>query len=109
MIWLGVTRPPPMGSELDAGLLPEGVRGVRGDKCGGGVFRGAGDEGPIVAPSRLASSPRKVAPESVSTASPHEEQNLPAAEIFAPHFEQNIAGGDSITGPLLVANGCGNS
>jgi len=98
-----------MGSELDAGLLPEGVRGVRGDKCGGGVFRGAGDEGPIVAPSRLASSPRKVAPESVSTASPHEEQNLPVAEIFAPHFEQNIAGGDSTIGLSSAANACANS
>jgi|SRR5690349_16013395 len=97
-----------MGSELDAGLLPEDMRGLRGDGCDGGVFRGAGNEGPIVAPSRLASSPNRVAPESVSTASPQEEQNLPAAEIFAPHFEQNIAGGDSTTAPLLVVNACGN-
>jgi hypothetical protein len=97
-----------MGSELDRGLLLEGARGVRGLEGVNGVFLSAGEDGPIVAPSRLASSPNRVAPESVSTASPHEEQNLPAAEIFAPHFEQNIAGGDFTIGPLLAANACGN-
>src|SRR5258708_19814375 len=98
MICPGVKRPPPMGSELDMGLLLTGVRGVRGERCGGGVFRGAAGAGEMVAPSRLASSPSKVAPESVSTASPHEEQNLPVAEIFAPHFAQNMGGGDSSIG-----------
>src|SRR5258708_21962916 len=101
MIWPGVKRPPPMGSELEMGLLLRGVRGVRGDRCGSGVFRDEGGPGAIVGPSRLASSPRRVAPESVSTASPHEEQNLPVAEIFAPHFAQNIGGGDSSTCSLL--------
>src|SRR6266853_2188317 len=101
MIWPGVKRPPPMGSELEMGLLLTGVRGVRGDRCGSGVFRDEGGPGAIVGPSRLASSPRKVAPESVSTASPHEEQNLPVAEIFAPHFAQNIGGGDSTIGSWL--------
>ena len=98
-----------MGSELDAGLLPEDTRGVRGDGGDGGVLRGAAGAGAIVGPSRLASSPRKVAPESVSTASPHEEQNLAVAEIFAPHFEQNIAGGDSTIGLSSAANACANS
>src|SRR6266478_10154038 len=102
MICPGVKRPPPMGSELDMGLPPTGVRGVRGDRCGE-VLRGGNDTGVTVAPSRLASSPSKVAPESVSTASPHEEQNLPVAEIFAPHFAQNMGGGDSIIGSWLPA------
>src|SRR5258708_36853661 len=103
MICPGVKRPPTMGSELDMGLLLPGVRGVRGERCGGGVFRGAAGPGAMVVPSRLASSPSKVAPESVSTASPHEEQNLPVAEIFAPHFAQNIGGGDSTIGSWLSA------
>src|SRR5260370_28656671 len=85
------------------GMLVRGVRGVRGDRCGSGVFRDEGGPGAIVGPSRLASSPRRVAPESVSTASPHEEQNLPVAEIFAPHFAQNIGGGDSTIGSWLSA------
>jgi hypothetical protein len=97
-----------MGSELESGLLLEGVRGVRGDKWDEGVFRVAGDAGAIVGPSGLASSPSIVAPESVSSASPHEEQNLPVAEILAPHFEQNIGGGNSTIGPWLVANACAN-
>src|SRR5713226_1471359 len=95
-----------MGSELDEGLLLEGVRGIRGVKGGDGVLRGGGDDGPIVAPSRPASSPITVAPVSGSAGSPHEEQNLPAAEIFAPHFEQNIGGGDSTIGPSLAVNAC---
>src|SRR5260370_1057467 len=89
MICPGVKRPPPMGSELDMGLLLTDVRGVRGEGCGGGVFRGAAGPGAMVAPSRLASSPSKVAPESVSTASPH--------------VAQNIGGGDSTIGSWLSA------
>src|SRR6266568_5139364 len=103
MICPGVKRPPPIGSELDMGLLLRGARGVRGDGCGGGVLRGGEDTGPTVAPSRLASSPIRVAPVPESTASPHEEQNLPVAEIFAPHFAQNMGGGDSTTGSWLSA------
>src|SRR5258708_33236997 len=103
MICPGVKRPPTMGSELDMGLLLTGVRGVRGERCGGGVFRGAAGVGAMVAPSRLASSPSKVAPESVSTASPHEEQNLPVAEIFAPPFWPNMGGGDSYLGCWRLA------
>src|SRR5260370_22465148 len=103
MICPGVKRPPPMESELEMGLLLRGVRGVRGDRCGSGVFRGEGGPGPIVGPWSLASAPSKVAPESVLTASPHEEQNLPVAEIVAPHFAQNMGGGDSTTGYWLSA------
>src|SRR5437667_1208143 len=99
----GVKRPRPIGSELDMGLLLRGMRGVRGDGCGGGVLREGEDTGPTVAPSRLASSPTRVAPVPESTASPHEEQNLPVAEIFAPHFAQNMGGGDSTTASWLSA------
>jgi len=79
-----------MGSELEMGLLLAGARGVRKEEGVGGVFRRAGDDGAIVAPSKLTSSPRKVVPVSESTASPHEEQNFPFAETRAPHFAQNM-------------------
>src|SRR5437879_8021827 len=109
MIWHGVKRPPPMGSELDKGLLPEGDRGIRMEEANEGVFRGAGAAGPIVAPSKLASSPRKVAPVSGSNGSPHEEQNLPFAETRAPHFSQNMGGRDSIIAAETAANACPGS
>ena len=60
----------------------------------------------MVAPSRLASSPDKVAPVSGLTASPHEEQNLPLAETGAPHFVQNMGEGDFTTGAGPTAKGC---
>src|SRR6266852_1954884 len=106
MICPGVKRPPPIGSELDRGLLPEGARGVRREEGDEGLLRGPGDEGAMVAPSRLASSPSRVAPVSGSAASPQVEQNLPFAEICAPQFEQNIGGGDSTIGPSPAANVC---
>src|SRR6266404_6527904 len=93
MICPGVKRPPPMGSELVSGLLLASGRGVRGEEGDAGVFRGAGAGGAIVAPSRLASSPSRVAPASGSTTSPHAEQNLPFGETCAPHFEQNMEAG----------------
>jgi len=40
-----------------------------------------------------------VAPVSGSTASPQEEQNLPVAEIFAPHFAQNMGIENLTIGP----------
>src|SRR5260370_8569122 len=93
MICPGVKRRPPIGSELDRGSLLEGVRGVRGVEGVNGVFLRTGEDGPIVAPSKLASSPNRVAPASGSTASPHEEQNFPFRKTCAPHFEQNIGSG----------------
>lgn len=93
-----------MGSELVSGLLLEGVRGIRVAEGDDGVFRGGGDDGPIVAPSRLATSPTKVSPVSRSAASPHEEQNLPAVEIFAPHFAQNMGVGNLTIGPRPAVN-----
>src|SRR6267143_2063151 len=104
MICPGVKRPPPMGSELVRGLLLGGVRGVLKEEAGGAVFLGAGIDGAIVAPSKLASSPSRVAPVSGSTASPHEEQNLPLAETCAPHFVQNMGGVDFTIGPGPTAN-----
>src|SRR5260370_1928735 len=98
MICPGVKRPPPMGSELESGLLPEGVRGVRREDGDKGVLRGAGAGGGIVAPSRLASSPSTVVPESKSTVFPHEGQNRAVGESCAPHFAQNMGGGHSIIG-----------
>src|SRR5258708_38605563 len=98
MICPGVKRPPPMGSELESGLLPEGVRGVRREDGDKGVLRGAGAGGGIVAPSRLASSPNTVVPESKSTVFPHEGQNRAVGESCAPHFAQNMGGGNSIIG-----------
>lgn len=97
-----------MGSELDERLLLEGVRGIRG-VGDDGVFRGGGDDGPIVAPSRSTSSPITVAPVSGSTASPQEEQNLPVAEIFALHFAQNMGVGNVTIGsrPAVSANSIG--
>jgi hypothetical protein len=95
-----------MGSELDEGLLLEGVRGIRGVKGDDEVFRGGGDDGPIVAPSRWASSPTKVSPVSGSAADPHEEQNLPLAEIFAPHFVQNMGVANLTIGTWSVVNAC---
>src|ERR1700675_704266 len=109
MICPGVKRPPPMESELESGLLLEGVRGVRGERNDGGVFRGAGLDGAIVAPSKLASSPSRVAPPSGSTASPHEEQNLPFGGTCAPHFAQNMGDRDSTIGIWPTANACGRS
>jgi hypothetical protein len=88
-----------MGSELDKRLLLEGVRGVLGAKGKDGVLRGGGDDGPIVAPSRSASSPAKVSPLSGSATAPHEEQNLPVAEILAPHFAQNMGVQNLTIGP----------
>src|SRR5712692_7187550 len=102
MICPGVKRPPPIGSELVRGLV--GVRGVCVENRDGGVLRGAKDSGAIVAPSRLASFPSRVAPVSGSTASPHEEQNLPFGETCTPHFEQNMGGRDSTIGAWLAAN-----
>src|SRR5260370_32887608 len=104
MICPGVKRPPPMGSELESCSLPAGVRGVRredGDKV---VLRGAGAGGGIVAPSRLASSPSTVVPESKSTVFPHEGQNRAVGESCAPHFAQNMGGGNSLIGGLPRAN-----
>jgi len=69
-----------------------------------GVLRGGGSDGAIVAPSMLESSPSRVVLVSGSTASPHEEQNLPFGEICAPHFEQNMGSGDSTIGPWPAAN-----
>jgi hypothetical protein len=69
-----------------------------------GVLRGTGDSDAIVAPSRLASSPIRVVPVSGSTACPHEVQNLPFGETCAPHFEQNMGGGDSTIGSVPTAN-----
>lgn len=97
-----------MGSELDEGLPLEGVREIRGVKGDDGVLRGGGDDGPIVAPSRPASSPITVAPVSASAASPHEEQNLPVTEIFAPHFAQNMGVGNLTIGPWPAVNACRN-
>src|SRR5258708_29107701 len=94
MICPGVKRPPPMGSELESGLLPEGVRGVRREDGDKGVLRGAGAGGGIVAPSRLASSPNTVVPESKSTVFPHEGQNRAVGESCAPHFAQNMEAGN---------------
>ena len=93
-----------MGSELVSGLLLEDERGVRGEAGDEGLLRGGGDEGPIVAPSRLATSPTKVSPVSGSAAAPHEEQNLPLAEIFAPHFVQNMGVGNLTIGPRPAVN-----
>src|SRR5260370_41847492 len=87
MICPGVKRPPPMGSELDRGLLLEGVRGVRGVEGVNGGFLRTGEDGPIVAPSKLASAPNRGAPAFGSTASPHEEQNLPFLDTCAQHVE----------------------
>src|SRR5271167_2159108 len=102
MIWTGVNRPPPMGSELVRGFV--GVRGVCVEGRDDGVLRGAGISGAIVAPSRLSSFPSRVAPVSASTACPHEVQNLPFRETCAPHFEQNMGGGDSTIGSVSPAN-----
>jgi hypothetical protein len=93
-----------MGSELVRGLLLAGVRGVRREEGDAGVFLGAGVDGAIVAPSKLASSPSRVASVSGSTASPHEEQNLPLAETCAPHFVQNMGDVDFTIGPGPTAN-----
>src|SRR4029077_13090989 len=106
MICPGAKRPPPMGSELDEGLLLEGMRGIRDVKGDDGGFRGGGDGGPIVAPSRPASSPITVAPVSGSAASPQEEQNLPVTEIFAPHFAQNMGVRNLTIGPWPAVNAC---
>src|SRR6266403_5871354 len=103
MICPGVKRPPPMGSELSSGLLLAGVCGARREERDG-VFRVTGDAGATVAPSRLAPSPRTVAPVSESTASPHKEQNLPFEETCAPQFEQSIGSGDSTIGARPAAN-----
>src|SRR6267143_5741831 len=103
MICPGVKRPPPMGSELSSGLLLAGVCGVRREERDG-VFRVTGDAGATVAPSGLAPSPRTVALVSESTASPHEEQNLPFEETCAPQFEQSIGSGDSTIGARHAAN-----
>src|SRR5258708_38615049 len=100
----GVKRRQPMGSELESGLRPEGVRGVRREDGDKGVLRGVGIEGGIVAPSRLASSPSTVVPESRSTVFPHEEQNRAVGESCAPHFAQNMGGGNSIIGVWPAAN-----
>src|SRR5260370_38211911 len=97
MICPGVKRPPPMGSELESGLRPEGVRGVRREDGDKGVLRGVGIEGGIVAPSRLASSPSTVVPEARSTVFPHEEQNRAGGESWAPHFAQDMGGGVAIS------------
>jgi hypothetical protein len=93
-----------MGSELVRGLLLAGVRGVRKEEGGGGVFLGAGADGAIVAPSKS-----RVAPTSGSTASPHEEQNLPLAETCAPHFVQNMGDVDFTIGPGPTANARGGA
>src|SRR2546430_2512234 len=104
MICPGVKRPPPMGSELVKGLLLEGVCGVRDEARDDGILRIAGGSGAIVAPSRPASSPTKVAPVSESIPPPHEEQNFPVGETCAPQFEQNMGGGDSTIGSRRQAN-----
>src|SRR4029077_20464883 len=104
MICPGVKRPPPMGSELVNGLLLEGVCGVRRGVRDEGVFRMGGGGGAIVAPSRLASSPSRVAPVSESIPAPQEEQNFPVGETCAPQFEQNMGGGDSTIGQCHPAN-----
>src|SRR5713226_8350165 len=109
MICPGVKRPPPMGSELEIGLLLGGVRGVLKEEGCGGILRGAGADGAIVAPSTLASFPSRVVSVSGSTASPHEEQNFPFAETGAPHFAQNMRDGDFTIGPGPTANIWGNS
>src|SRR6266481_7052384 len=88
-----------MGSELMTGLLLEDGCGLRGEVGHEGVLRCGGDDGPIVAPSRSPSSPITVAPVSGSATAPHEEQNLPVAEIFAPHFAQNMGVQNLTIGP----------
>jgi len=94
-----------MGSELVKGLLLESVRGARAGECDEGVLRIAGGAGAIVAPSRPASSSTKVAPVSELIKSPHEEQNFPVGETFAPQFEQNMGGANSTIGPYRPASG----
>src|SRR5260370_38605692 len=103
MICPGVNRPPPMGSELVPGLLLVGVRGVRGEEAHAGVFRGAGADGGIVAPSTLASFPSRVVSVSRSTASPHEQQNFPFAETSPRHVEQHMGIREFPTGPVATS------
>src|SRR6266404_1400153 len=102
MICPGVKRPPPMGSELVRGFGRVRGEGVEGR--GEGVLRGEGISGAIVAPSRLGSSPSRVVPVSGSSAWPHELHFLPFGDTCAPHFEQNMGGGDSTIASLSPAN-----
>src|SRR5580704_10126293 len=112
MIWPGVKRPPPMGSELVSKLLGGVGRGVRGEEGEEGGLRGVEAAGTNVSPSPRASSPISVVPVSGSRGAPQEEQNLLLGETCAPHFEQNMGGRNSITGSRLIvnrANGSGDA
>src|SRR5580704_15665482 len=108
MIWPGLNRPPPMGSELVSGEPSEAGRGVRCAEGDEGVLRGVDATCKSVSPSTPASSPIKVAEVSVSSGFPHEVQNLPVGETCAPHEPQNMGGGDSITGPRQSATSRGD-
>src|SRR5271168_298202 len=92
MIWPAAKRPPLMGSELvrKPGLL-EGVRAPRGDVATEGVLPEGDAGGAIVSCSIPRSSPAIVASAFGSTDLPHEEQNLPVGEIFAPQVAQNMS------------------
>jgi hypothetical protein len=96
MICPGAKRPPLMGSEVvkKLGLL-EGVRGPRSEVATEGVLREGGVAGAIVSCSMPKSSPAIVASALASTGFPHEEQNFPVGETFAPQEEQNMSERDS--------------
>src|SRR5271168_2766527 len=92
MIWPGVKRPPPMGSELvRPGALLEGVRperpGVGEEEGLRGVVGGA-----MVAWSALKSFESMVAAVLRSKAPPQTEQNLPLEEACSPQEVQNMEG-----------------
>ena len=85
-----------MGSEVVKKLgLVEGVRGTRGDVAKEGVLREGGVAGAIVSCSIPRSSPAIVASTLVSTDFPHDEQNFPVGDTFAPQEEQNMSERDS--------------
>jgi hypothetical protein len=90
-----------MESELVSGLLEGEERGVRG---GEGGLRGVDVAGTNVSPSARSSSLISVVPVSGSRGAPQVEQNLLLGETWAPHFEQNMGGRDSITGSRVIAN-----
>src|SRR5271154_3951154 len=92
MIWPAAKRPPLMGSELvrKPGLL-EGEREPRGEVAKEGVLRAGVAGGAIVSCSIPRLLPAIVASALGSTGFPHDEQNLPVGEIFAPQVEQNMS------------------
>ena len=91
MIWPGVNRPPPIGSELE--ILPgfEGARLTRGEFCEpDGVMSGVRGPETIVSAFESADSSTSVASLPESSVCPQDEQNLPVGDTYTPHEEQNM-------------------